>query len=265
LPIDGISLKDVAARIVVIKREFGNPTAARARSALSAFFVWAMKRGLATANPVINSDNPKTESRKRVLAPDELRKIWLACGDDHYGMIVRLLICTACRRQEIGAMRFGELDFERGTFTIPPDPGRAKTEASARAIPILPMMREIIDSVPRMASRDYLFGERGPAGFTLWSKSKLALDASSGVKGWVVHDIRRSVATHMAEQLAIQPHIVELVLGHEFRTGVQATYNRAPYAKEIRDAYLRWHEYLRALIEGGESNVTYPQFHRPSA
>jgi hypothetical protein len=26
-------------------------------------------------------------------------------------------------------------------------------------------------------------------------------------------------ATHMAEMLAIQPHIVELVLGHEFRTG----------------------------------------------
>jgi hypothetical protein len=48
----------------------------------------------------------------------------------------------------------------------------------------------------------------------------------------------------MAEELAIQPHIVELVLGHEFRAGVQKTYNRARYAREIRDAYLRWHDPL---------------------
>jgi integrase len=84
---------------------------------------------------------------------------------------------------------------------------------------------------------------------------KAALDARSGVKDWTVHDIRRSVATHMSEELAIQPHIVELVLGHEFRAGVQKTYNRAPYAKEIRDAYLRWHDYLRTLVEGGERKV----------
>jgi integrase len=251
LPIDGISLKDVAARIVVIKREYGNPTAARARSSLSAFFVWAMKAGLCTANPVIGSDNPKTTARDKVLTGDELRKIWLACGDDDYGRIVKLLILTACRRAEIGDMRWPELEFEKGTFTIPGE--RAKT-GKARVIPLLPMMLEIIKDVPKRASRDQLLGERGP-GFTLWNEGKAALDERSGVKGWVVHDIRRSVATHMAEQLAIQPHIVEMVLGHEFRTGVQATYNRAPYAKEIRDAYLRWHDYLRALIECRERKV----------
>jgi hypothetical protein len=59
----------------------------------------------------------------------------------------------------------------------------------------------------------------------------------------------------MAEELAVQPHIVELILGHEFRTGVQARYNRALYAREIRDAYLRWHDYLRTLIDGGERRV----------
>jgi hypothetical protein len=59
----------------------------------------------------------------------------------------------------------------------------------------------------------------------------------------------------MAEQLAVPPHIVELVLGHEFRTGVQARYNRAPYEREIRDAYLRWHEFLRTLLDGAPRKV----------
>jgi integrase len=259
-PLNAIALANVSACIVAIKREYGDATAGRARSALANFFVWAMRMGLAAANPCIGSINPKANKRDRVLTGAELVAVWKACGDDDYGCIVKLLICTGCRRAEIGDMRFSELNFERGTFTIPKE--RAKTD-TARVIPLLPMVREIIDGVPRMASRDWLFGERAPdRGFTGWQNAKTALDQRSGVKEppWVVHDLRRSVATHMAEELKIQPHIVELVLGHEFRVGVRSVYNRAPYPNEIRDAYLRWHDYLRALIEGGERKIiAFPQ------
>ena len=43
LAIDTITRRDVAARVVVIMRECGNPTAARARGALGSFFTWAMR------------------------------------------------------------------------------------------------------------------------------------------------------------------------------------------------------------------------------
>jgi integrase len=252
MPLDTITLRDVAARIVVIKRERGNPTAARARGALVTFFVWAMRMGLTAANPTIGSENPETRARDKVLTPDELAAIWKACGNDHYGKIIKLLILTGCRRAEIGDLGFSELDFERGTFTIPAE--RAKT-GKARVIPLLPMLLDVLADVPRMASREQLFGERSH-GFTAWHNGKAALDARSGVTGWVVHDLRRSTATHMAEQLAVQPHIVEEVLGHQtFREGVRGTYNRATYAREVRDAYLRWHDYLRTLVEGGERKV----------
>jgi integrase len=250
MPLDQIALKDVAARIVAIKK-LGNATASRARGALVTFFAWCMRQGLCTANPTIGSENVETRSRDRVLTPDELVAIWKACGDDHYGKIIKLLIASGCRRAEIGDMCESEIDRERGTFTIPKE--RAKT-GKARVIPLLPMMLEIIKDVPRMASRDQLFGERSH-GFTAWAKGKRALDQRCGVTNFTVHDLRRSVATHMAEELAIQPHIVELVLGHEFRTGVQATYNRAPYSKEIQNAYLCWHEYLKTLISGDERKV----------
>jgi integrase len=251
MPLDTISLKDVSARIVAIQRERGDPTAARARGALVTFFGWAMRMGLTTMNPCIGSINPETHGRKRVLYGDELVAIWKACANDHFGKIIRLLILTGCRRSEIGDMAFSEIDRERGTFTIPAT--RAKT-GKARAIPLLPMLRDAIDDVPRMASRDQLFGARA-GGFRAWHLGKVALDARANISDWIIHDLRRSVATHMAEQLAVPPHIVELVLGHEFRTGVQARYNRAPYEHEIRDAYLRWHDYLRTLLDGGERKV----------
>jgi integrase len=250
-PLDAIALRDVAAAIVRIQRESGNATAQRARGCLITFFSWAVRQGLVSANPCVGSENPKTTARERVLDGDELVRIWTVCGNDHYGKIVRLLMLTGCRRAEIGDMGWSELDFERGTFTIPK--ARSKT-GKARVIPLLPMLREIIKDVPKLVSRDQLFGDRSH-GFTMWPKGKAALDDRAQVADWVLHDVRRSVATHMAEQLAVQPHIVELVLGHEFRTGVQARYNRAPYEAPIRDAYLRWHDYLKTLLDGGARKI----------
>jgi integrase len=252
-PLDAITRQDVSARILAIQRERGDPTAARARGTLVTFFAWGMRMGLATANPCIGSISPAAVARDRVLDGDELVSVWKACANDQFGKIIRLLILTGCRRSEIGDMAWSELDFEKGVWTLPA--ARAKTH-KARSIPLLPMLLEVIEDLPRMASRDQLFGGRVQGrGFSAWHLGKAALDLRCGVAGWVIHDLRRSVATHMAEQLAVPPHIVELVLGHEFRTGVQARYNRAPYGGEIRDAYLRWHEILRTLLDGGERKV----------
>ena len=68
-------------------------------------------------------------------------------------------------------------------------------------------------TVPRMAGRDQLFGQRG-GGFTAWSRGKAVLDARSGVKDWTTHDIRRTVATGMAD-MSIMPHVIEQILNHQ--------------------------------------------------
>jgi integrase len=249
MAVDSIGRKDIALRIDAIKRERESPTAAANwRSSVSGFYAWAIKRGIADQNPVIGTDKPKTSSRERVLSGEELVTIWNACAaTDDYNRIIRLLTLTACRRDEIGSMCWSELDFDKGSFTIPP--GRAKTKSSARTIPLLPAMREIIGSVPRIPGRDWVFGQRAE-GFTIWSAAKRDLDARCGFEDWVLHDIRRSVATHMSEELAVLPHVVEVLLGHEFRKDVAGRYNRARYAGPIRDAYLLWHAHLRGLLAG---------------
>jgi integrase len=252
MPVGSIGLADIAQRIDVIKKEMGAATAANWRSSTSGFFVWCLRRGAVLQNPVINSEKPKTESRRRVLTGDELRKVWLACGDDDYGRIVKLLIATGCRRDEIGSMRWSELDFERGTFVLPVE--RVKTESSARTIPLLPLLRQIIDGVPRMATRDYLFG-RNAAGFVAWSAAKRELDERCGFKDWVVHDIRRTTSTILNEELEVEWHVTELLLGHEFRGSTHGTYNRATYKRAIAAAYALWHDYIRTLIDGGGRKV----------
>jgi integrase len=253
MPLDTITRRDVAARVVAIVRESGSPTAARARGALSSFFVWCMQMGLVENNPTIGSTKPaESKPRERVLSDDELARIWKCCGDDAFGKVIRLLVLTACRRAEIGDMCWSEVDLDRDTFTIP---ARRAKNGRAHTLPLMPMMRDIITSVPRLASRDQLFGARGD-GFTGWVKGKRAIDERSGVSAWTVHDVRRSVATRMAD-LAVQPHIIEQVLNHQsgHKAGPAGIYNRSSYANETRAALALWEDHIRTLVEGGERKI----------
>jgi integrase len=253
MPLDTITLRDVAARIAAIQGEYGAATAARARSVLSSFFVWAMRMGVCAANPVINSERPQTTARSRVLTPNELVSIWKACGDDAYGKIVRLLILLGARRQEIGGLAWSELDLESPSWTLPV--ARSKNKRS-HTLPLMPMALAIIRSVPRMASRDRLFGTRTADGYRAWGESKRALDRRCGVAGWTIHDVRRSVATMMAD-IGVQPHIIEQILNHQsgHKAGPAGIYNRSSYQREVRAALALWEDHLRTLLDGGERKV----------
>jgi integrase len=255
MPVDTITRKDVAARLVAITRESGSITAARARAAINGFFVWAMQMGYVEANPVIGTIQPKdSEGRSRVLTPAELAAIWRGCGDDDHGRIVRVLILTGCRRQEIGGMAWGELDAEAGAFTIPS--ARSKN-GREHTLPLPSAAWAIINRVPHMAHRDYLFGIRGD-GFRAWADGKAELDKRLGdtVAPFVLHDIRRSVATGMAN-LGVQPHVVEQILNHVsgHKSGVAGIYNKSSYEREVKAALALWADHVRVLAEGGERKV----------
>jgi integrase len=259
MPLDVITRQDVALRIKTIERESGTATAGQARAKLSGFFAEAMQDGLVDANPVIGARKPVgNRPRERVLSDSELAAIWNACGDDDYGRIVRLLILTACRREEIGGMQWGEFAPDGTTWTLPA--ARAKN-GRPLTLPVMPAMRAILDTVARLVGREHLFGERSTQGFQSWDLHKKDLDERSGVTGWQLRDIRRSVATKMADTGGVMPHIIEQILNHVsgHKGGVAGIYNRSVYANEVRAALATWHDHLRSIIAGSERKVlAYP-------
>jgi len=261
--ITDITVADLAARLNYINRNSGTASAGRARSALSSMFTWAMRQGFMGPNPhnpASVTENPDVgPSRDRVLKDTELAAIWRAAGDDHFGKIVRLLIVTACRREEIGGLRRVEIDRDAGTITLPKERVKNKHE---HVLPITPLAMQIIKSVPERAGRDHLFGDRSTTGFTGWGAAKNDLDDRlNKIAPWNLHDIRRSVATWMAEN-NIEPHVIEAILNHYsgHRSGVAGIYNKAKYARPIRSALAQWDDHLRSLIEGGKRKVlSFPQ------
>jgi integrase len=244
-PINAVIKADIATRLNAIIHDHSPNTASRARAHLSAFFVWSMKEGIADTNPVIGTNDPEgAPSRERFLNDEELAAIWKACGKDDFGKIVRLLMLTGCRRSEIGGLRWSWLDLKQGIMKIPSTVAKNHRE---HMLPLTGMMREIIESVPHIIDRDPLFGTRAE-GFTGWQHCRL----NDGIsEPWRLHDIRRSVATGMAE-IGILPHIIESILNHVsgHKAGVAGIYNRASYKEQIKTALARWADHIDEIVSG---------------
>ena len=248
--ITDIMRADIAPCLNRIERDSGHVTAHMARSALSSLYSWALKEGIVEQNPVVGTRDPgKADSRDRVLKDAELAAIWRACGDDDYGRIIKLLICTGMRRDEVGGLRWSEITDE-GKIELPAE--RVKN-GYAHSLPLLGLAQEIIASIKQRAGRDHLFGERSSGGHTGWDRSKKDLDSRAKLAtDWRVHDLRRSVATGMAD-IGVEPHIIEATLNHYsgHRAGDAGVYNRSKYKTQIQSALGQWDSHLRSLIEEG--------------
>ncbi len=251
VPIDKVSRALVAKNLGDLRQSRGAYSADRARANLSGFFGWAIGEGLATENPVVGTNRPvDAVSRDRVLADEEVRIIWRALPGGAFGSIVKLLILTGCRRDEVAGMACRER--QDALWIIPAE--RTKN-SRPHEVPLSPLALAILDAVPRQAGRENVFGT-GAAGFSGWSKSKARLDeriaAALGheLPGWRLHDLRRTAATRMAD-LGVAPHVVEAVLNHVsgHRAGVAGIYNRAAYREEKRTALALWAAHVAALVE----------------
>jgi integrase len=259
LPLASVDQRVVSDRLRSVAKDSGDVTANRVRSTFSAMFSWAMGEGLAPSNPVANTNKREERSRDRVLSDDELRLVWTAAGDEQYGAIVKLLMLTGQRENEIAGLCWSEIDFDRDVISLPAE--RTKN-GRAHEIPMGATVRAILDVQPRRDERDLVFGY-GSGPFSGWGKSKAALDAriTEGAERplphWVLHDLRRTCATRMAD-IGILPHVIEAVLNHVsgHKGGIAGIYNRALYTSEKAQAIARWDTHLAAVVAGKPSNVT---------
>jgi integrase len=229
--------------------EVGRIQANRVLASLSAAWVWALRTGL------VGGDNPAAyvpkfteQARDRVLTPAELRLLWQCTeGLSNYDRIVRVLLLTACRRQEIGGMRWSEIENDLLVIS-----GVRMKRGRAHEVPLSPLA---LAHLPQRPIEDSCVFSVGNSGFDGWSGAKKALDKriselAAPVASWGLHDLRRTFSTMAHERGLAEPHIIEAILAHEgAQSGVAGVYNRAAYRDQKRAALNAWAELVADIVQ----------------
>lgn len=252
---------------------------------LRKFFNWCVENAYLEVSPCVGQKGPPNyKARDRWLSDQELRLVWYACAKvtEPFGDLVRLLLLTGQRREEVTAMTWDEIDLKKGEWIIPRE--RSKND-KAHAVDLTPQAVSILEGLLAKARRRQRLDEihmrdgsqpmpTGPVFTTTGStpvsghsKIKLRIDdlvEKARQKGaealglekplpiaeWRLHDLRRTAATGMA-RLGYPPHVVEAVLNHQsgVRGGLVAVYQHYDHRPERRAALLAWANHVAALVE----------------
>jgi integrase len=115
-------------------------------------------------------------------------------------------------------------------------------------LPLTDTVASILAPYPQ--KKGLLFPSQNGGSFRIRDRDKKALDKASGVSNWTHHDLRRTLATKMAE-IGVAPHVIERILAHQTGTisGVSAIYNRYHFLPEMKLALLAFEEKLQALLQ----------------
>jgi integrase len=253
LPINNVTRADVASTLTTITNGRGPIAANRARATLSKFYVWAIGEGICDHNPVVGTNKrDESDPRERSLSDAEVARVWLAAPDNDYGRILKLILLTGCRRDEVGGLKWSEIDLDARTITLPRD--RTKNHQE-HIVPLSDAAMTIVAGIEHR-DRDYVFGRTRNGGFSGWSKSKAEFDEVVKIKeNWTLHDLRRTVRTGLGK-LGIQPHIAEAALNH-LPPKLIRTYDRNTYAAEKKAALDQWASHLMVVVaQATGANVT---------
>ena len=251
-PITDIMPEEVAAAIrAIVKR--GSPYQAHnALGYIRGLYNWAIgTHQFGVTSSPCERLKPKAligvrRARDRVLTDTELRAVWDAAGKTPYpfGPVFRLLILTGQREREIADMSWPEIDFDTRLLTIPA--ARMKG-GRAHEVPLAPLAIELLEELRRWTG-DFVFtataGARPINGF---AKAKTRIDKQSGVRDWVIHDLRRTMRTHLSG-LPVQDLVRELVIAHA-KPGLHRVYDQHAYQDEKRHCLELWEKRLLSIVE----------------
>ena len=229
----------------------------RVRGVLLKFFSWLAERDIITTSPMVGVKAVTKEvPRERVLGDDELCRLWLAAEKlgGTAGACIKLLMLLGARRSEIAALRWSEVDGD--VLSIGAERMKGRT---AHIIPLSAQATAILASIPKLVpkvpSKDrYVWGK---AAVNHFHRIKRELDAHMGdATPWVIHDIRRSVASGMAK-LGVAIPVIEKLLAHKSGTfkGVVGVYQRHGFVAEMAVAVQKWADHIEQLVGGKPAKV----------
>ena len=233
-----ITARDITALIMGLS---DTPTEANsAFASIKLLYNWAASQHLIDHSPLIHSKPPfKKHSRDRTLSDDELVKIlaWAHTSRSRFATMILLLIHTAQRRQQIGALRWSYIADDAISW-----PKEAMKGNRPHTIPLTESMKALLQALPRL--HDHVFAVHRP--FSSWSHDMVELRKECGITArFTIHDLRRTTSTNL-NRLGVASNVVEQILAHA-QPKLAGIYNRYKYQSEMLAAFKSHDAFLAKL------------------
>jgi len=267
-PVSEITRADVARLLDRIEDKNGLVMADRVLAQIRRLFNWHATRDDKFISPIVQGMarvRPREGPRTRILSDDELRALWKATEDTQptlFGPLVRLLLLTAQRRDEVACASWSEI--VGNEWIIPAERYKSKR---ANTVPLTATATALFGAL--LKSGPYCFTTDGENPFSGFSKAKNALDrkmlatlkeetATRGgspddvkLEPWVLHDLRRTARSLMS-RAGVSSDVAERVLGHAIN-GIAGVYDRHDYKNEKAEALRKLSWLVESIIRSHET------------
>jgi len=236
-----IGRSDLEPVLAKLRADGKRTQANRCLACVRAMFRWACRQADVPVDhdPAGGLKVTREKPKDRVLRDAELRALLAVLDDSEPHRALRMVLLTAQRPGEVAAMR--SKDVREGVWRIE-DPKNGQTQEVHLAAPARALVA---------GRKGAIFPANGAGGCVRvdrLSKVTKELADQAGLEPFTPHDLRRTAATWMGEQLA-PDRVIRRILNHT-EQGVTAVYQRARVQAHARDWWERWADHLSALSLG---------------
>lgn len=174
----------------------GKGAASRSTGLLGAIFRFAAERKLIKESPVVGVRRYPDRKRERFLSPAELGRlgealaIEEAAGGVTPARIVRLLLLTGARKNEIAQLKWSEVDFDHGVLRL------EDSKTGQAIIPLGAAALEVLSQIER-ADDTYAFPQPKEPGepYRALDWAWVRIRSRAGLDDVRIHDLRHSFAS----------------------------------------------------------------------
>lgn len=237
-------------------------TTHRVKDACSQVFRYGVSTGVCARNPAADLREAlkpvPTRHFAAIIDPkgatELLRDVADYRGNPITRAALRLSAMLLLRPGELRRIEWAWVDFESATLTLPSSVMKRRKDEKANGLPHV---------VPLAAQAVEIFGELRP--LTMHSRyvfpsiltrekcmSENTVRSALRRLGYAndemtAHGFRAMARTMLAEQLNVQPEIIEAQLAHAVSDSLGRAYNRTQYLAQRREMMTKWADYLDAL------------------
>ncbi len=256
IPVAEVRRADVKA-LFLDKAETKPVAANRMLALIRVILNYAIDEELIEANPAARIKARPEIPRDRYLSEAEIRNFWNGLSETGTGpqikRILKLLLVTGQRRAEVCGMRWAEIDMQKAIWELPADRTKA---GRAHRVPLSPLA---LDLIAEPHGGEHVFAKGGGRPFhpvsVSWAMHR-EREALGLAQRATVHDLRRTMATHLGD-LGIDRLIIGKLLNHSEQGVTGRVYDLGAYAEQKRLAMAAWSNKIMEIVSGeaAPSNV----------